>query len=886
MNSLDVVYDHKKYEEKWWKFWMDRHLFNAKVDPKKVPYTIVIPPPNVTDRLHMGHGLNATLQDILIRWKRMSGFNACWVPGTDHAGIATQMMVEKSLEAQGIKRAELGRTKFLEKCNEWKEKNGSIITNQQKRIGASCDWSREAYTMSPELSLAVRKIFVHLYEKGLIYRGERLVNWDSKLKTAVSDDEVEMREVQSQIYHYRYRVEGDSGETVTVATTRPETMLGDTAVAVHPDDERYQHLIGKKVRIPFVDRLVPIIADTYVKMEFGTGVVKITPAHDPNDFEVGKRHGLLMINILNEDATLNSVCPSDFRGLDRYEARKKIIKELKTLGLFEKEESIKNAVPYSDRGKVAIEPRLSKQWYVKMKDLADPAIQAAKDGKLRFYPDSWKKTYFHWLENIQDWCISRQLWWGHQIPIWYCNDCDAVATGMTDPEACPKCGSKHLKQDEDVLDTWFSSWLFAQSTFGWPKETPDLKYFYPTNVLITGPDIIFLWVARMVMVGYETLNQLPFTDVYFNSIICDKEGRKFSKTLGNGIDPLEVMDQFGADAVRFTCVNLSSIGGRVRMSPGDFEVGRNFINKLWNAARFLMSKTENIKLERLTSVSLDLPSKWLIQEYHESALAVNKYLENYQFNEAVDRVYQLIWKSFCDWGLESAKLTLDSRSEGERSACASALFYVFEGILRLSAPIIPFVSEEIWSKIPRHPDYDSPESLCVAKYPGASPVESFDSFKEQHTQFEVIQELITGIRSARQQAGVPLKDKLDIFVSCTPEVEKMVVLASPWILKLTSSSKVMAAASVPRPPRCLVAVGRGFEAFVPVGEYLDFDKEKLRLENELKRVSKVVEGMRSKLTNPSFAERAPPEVIELTKSQLAQMEEQKLNLEKNLKAIV
>jgi valyl-tRNA synthetase len=617
-------------------------------------------------------------------------------------------------------------------------------------------------------------------------------------------------------------------------------------------------------------------------MEFGTGVVKITPAHDPNDFEIGKRHGLPMINILNDDASLNDLCPELFRGLDRFDARKKIVKELKNLGLFEKEESIKNAVPYSDRGKVPIEPRLSKQWYVKMNSLAGPALEAARNGSLKFYPDSWKKTYFHWLENIKDWCISRQLWWGHRIPIWYCGDCNHVTTGMEDPKACSHCGSKALTQDEDVLDTWFSSWLFAQSTFGWPKKTEDLSYYYPTNVLITGPDIIFLWVARMVMVGFETLGELPFKDVYFNSIICDKDGRKFSKTLGNGIDPLVVMDQYGADAVRYTCVSLSSIGGRVRMSPTDFEVGRNFINKIWNAARFLMTKTQGISIKPLSEVQLELPSKWMITELKHTSAAVNKHLEAYQINEAVEKVYQLIWRGFCDWGLESAKLSLDSKDLGVREACASALFYVFEGALRLAAPIIPFVTEEIWSKIPRHPDFKASLSLATAAYPLGDEIPAYE---EEFAKWELVQELVVGIRSARQQAGVPLKDKLDVFVNCSDSTAPVFKEASPWILKLTSTSKLEAGPSTQRPARCLVAVGRGFEAFVPVGEYLDFDREKIRLENELKRVSKVVDGMKAKLSNASFVERAPPEVIELTKNQMGQMEEQLSSLKKNLEAI-
>ena len=882
MEKLDAVYDHKNYESRLWNHWMDLKLFEAKVDRSKKPYSVVIPPPNVTDRLHMGHGHNLTLQDILVRWKRMSGYNACWVPGTDHAGIATQMMVEKSLDAQGLKRKDLGREAFFQKCVEWKEKNGGIIVEQQKRLGASCDWSREAYTMSPELSAAVRSIFVYLFQKGLIYRGERLVNWDPALKTAISDDEIEMKEVQSQIYYFKYPVEGIKDTFVTIATTRPETMLGDTAIAVHPEDERFQNLIGKNVIVPFVDRLIPIVADDYVKMDFGTGAVKITPAHDPNDFELGKRHDLPMINIMLDDATLNENCPESFRGLDRFEARKKIIKELKNQGLFEKEESIKNSVPFSDRGKVPIEPRLSKQWYVKMGELAKPALKVAKEGELRFHPESWKKTYFHWLENIQDWCISRQLWWGHRIPIWYCQKCDHVSTGMEDPHQCSHCGSRDLKQDEDVLDTWFSSWLFAQSPFGWPKTTPDLDYFYPTNVLVTGPDIIFLWVARMVIVGMETIGKPPFRDVYFNSIICDKDGKKFSKTLGNGIDPLEIMDLYGADAVRFTCVSLASIGGRVRMSKDDFEIGRNFINKIWNAARFLLNKTDGITIKPLQELSLDLPSRWLVSEFAQTASEVNKLLESFQMNEAVEKIYHLIWRTFCDWGLESSKQSLDSELVSARESSASVLVFVFEGILRLAAPIMPFVTEEIWSKMPRHPDWDTAMSLSVAKFPTGLET---TIFPKEHSDWVSVQELVTGIRSARQQAGVPLKDKLPVYIKATLEIKDILSAATPWILRLSSTSELSVSLEQARPSRCLVAIGRGFEAYVPVSDYLDFEKEKNRLETEMKRVTKVVEGMRSKLANPSFVERAPSEVIELTKNQLQQMEVQLSGLKKNLDAV-
>ncbi|MEZ4742588.1 MAG: valine--tRNA ligase [Bdellovibrionota bacterium] len=883
MPEINAVYDHKKYEQKWWDFWEKGGWFHAEPDSNKKPYTIIIPPPNVTDRLHMGHGLNNTIQDILIRWKRMHGYNCCWLPGTDHAGIATQMMVEKSLEKQGTSRKQVGRENFFQKCVEWRNENGGIIVEQLKRIGASCDWSREAYTMSDSLSRAVRKIFVDLYDAGLIYRGERLVNWCPALKTAISDDELESKEVDGSLWYYRYPIKGMEGQYVQIATTRPETMLGDTAVAVNPNDDRYQHLIGQTAIVPFANREIPIIADEYVKSEYGTGCVKITPAHDPNDFEIGKRHALPFINIMNVDATLNENTPAPFCGMDRFEARKAIIRALKDMDLFEKQESTRHAVPYSERGKVPIEPMLSKQWFVNMKALAKPAIDAAKDEKLCFYPDSYKKVYFHWLENIQDWCISRQLWWGHRIPIWHCSECSETSTGLEDPEACQHCGSVKISQDEDVLDTWFSSWLWPLSPFGWPDETEDLKYFYPSNVLVTGADIIFLWVARMVMVGLWTKKEIPFKDVYFNSIICDKDGRKFSKTLGNGIDPLKIIDQRGADAMRYTCVNQAPIGGRVKMSETDFENGSRFVNKLWNAGRFLYSKIDAKKgLLAFTASDLNLTQKWLLTELEECAVEVDTLLERYAINEAVEVVFQLAWRHFCDWGLECSKDAIDGDDEHQRQIAVSVLCYVFDGILRLCAPIMPFVTEELWQAMPKHPLLDKPESLVIAKFPSLLQV---PKFKQEAQEWRSVMEFITGIRSVRNQAGVPLKDRVEVYVECGDGFASLLQTSDRWVKKLAGVSTLSAGSQVPRPQRCLVFVGKGYQAFVPVGQYLDFAKERVRLENEIKRVEKIVIGLTSKISNKNFVERAPTEVVKQTKEQLANMQAQLENLQRSLEAL-
>ncbi len=884
---MSPTYDHQRYEKKHWDAWIQGEWFHGNLASDQQAYSVLIPPPNVTARLHMGHGLNNTIQDLIIRWKRMQGFNCCWLPGTDHAGIATQMMVEQTLASEGTSSKELGREAFFARCVQWQEENGNIIIEQLKKLGASCDWDRQAYTMDAKLSRAVRKIFVDLYEAGLIYRGERLVNWDPALKTAISDDEVESREVNGSLWHIAYALEDDPHNTIVVATSRPETLLGDTAIAVHPEDERYRHLIGKRAIVPIIKRLIPIIGDQAVEPQFGTGCVKVTPAHDPNDFAMGKRHNLPAITIFTDACHLNEQCPPHLQGLERFAARKQIIDELSQLKALIEVSATRQALPFSQRSNVPIEPRLSLQWFVRMQALAEPAIAAAKDNELNFYPSQWKKTYLHWLENIQDWCISRQLWWGHRLPIWYCQSCSAVTTGMSDPSQCQACGHDELSQDEDVLDTWFSSWLWPVSTLGWPEETRDLEKFFPSQVLVTAPDIIYLWVARMVMMSYFTRGKLPFKDVYFNALICDKQGRKFSKTLGNGIDPLAIIEQYGADAVRYTCVSLAPLGGRVKMSSEDFQNGARFINKIWNAARFLLNYTAAATaLEDFDEASLDLPSCWLLQSFGETSREINRLLERYQINEAVDLLYQFIWRNFCDWGLEAAKLSLEKKAPEDAAAkvqTLSVLGFVFEGLLRLAAPLIPFVCEELWQRFPAHPRWPRPASLVIAAYPDAA---QLPSFPQAHQQWGRVQELISAIRSLRSQGRIPPKELLAPLVQAETKLLGILTAHSPWLASLAGLGSFSASETVETPPQqSLVATGQGWTVYLPVGSHLDLDEERKRLAQEVKRVEKIIVALAAKLGNAHFVDRAPEEVVEQSKEQLANMESQLTALQTNLRSL-
>lgn len=882
MSKMQAKYDHETIEKKWWTHWQKGKWFHAKVDKSKDPYTILIPPPNVTAKLHMGHGLNNTLQDILIRWKRMCGYNAMWLPGTDHAGIATQMMVEKSLEKEGTTRKEIGREKFFARCVKWKEENGSIIIKQLQRLGFSCDWDKEVYTMDPKLSKAVRAIFVKLFNDGFIYRGERLVNWDVVLQTAISDDEVENKEVQSNLWTYKYPVE-DLSDFITIATTRPETMFGDTAVAVHPEDKRYQKFIGKHVIVPFVERKVPVIADEHVKPEFGTGCVKVTPAHDPNDFVMGQRHQLPSINVMNEDGSMNEKTPKSFWGMDRFEARKQVVKRLKEAKLLVEIKPYRHMVPCSERSKSLIEPRLSKQWFVKMKELARPAIKYAKKDEITFRPESHKKVYLHWLENIEDWCISRQLWWGHQIPIWYCKDCNKTSTGLEDLTSCQHCGSKNIHRDPDVLDTWFSSWLWPLSPFGWPADSPEQKYFFPSNVLITGAEIIFLWVARMIMVSHYLKGELPFKNVYFNAIICDKQGRKFSKTLGNGIDPLEMIDLHGADAVRYTCISLAPLGGRIKMSPDDFEQGSRLVQKIWNASRFVLSHLEkDQKIVPFVEDSLDLPTKWLIHEFRLTTAKIHTQLHAYQIHDAMVTLFHFIWRAYCDWSIESVKEVLNSKDQAAKAQTLSVMIYVLDGIMRLSSPFMPFVTEEIWQQIPRHPLWDEAKSLVVAKFPEHK---NIASFADEHQQWTKVQAIIGHIRSLRTQSGVPPKESVDAYLRCDQSLESLLKSTESWTKKLAGVEKLYYGKKLSKPPKSLVATGKEFSLFVPVGDYLDFAKEKKRLLVEKNRIEKIIQSLKGKLANKNFLSKAPDEIVKATKTQLSNLEEQQQTLEENISSM-
>lgn len=868
----------KNYEQKWMDFWGKHEFFHADSKSDKPSFSILIPPPNVTDRLHMGHGLNVSIQDILIRWKRMLGHNCMWLPGTDHAGIATQMMVEKALLKEGKNRQDIGREEFVKKCVSWKEDKGGIIVEQLKKLGASCDWKREAYTMDEKLSKAVRKIFVDLYKDGLIYRGERLVNWDPSLETALSDDEVENREVKGSLWHIKYPLEGKNGH-LTVATTRPETMFGDVAVAVNPEDERYKNLVGQSLVLPIANRKIPIIADNYVDKEFGTGCVKITPAHDKNDFLVGVRHKLSPINIMDKKACLNSNCPESFVGFSREKARKAVSDTLTELGLIDKIESYAQTVPVSQRSSSIIEPRLSKQWFVKMQSFVDPAINYLKEDKIKFHPDLWKKTYFHWLENIQDWCISRQLWWGHRMPIWYCKSCDGVSTGVEDVTTCESCGSEDLFQDEDVLDTWFSSWLWPVSPFGWPEDTKDLNKFFPSNVLVTGAEILFLWVARMIMVSHYIKKSLPFEDVYFNSIICDKSGKKFSKTLGNGIDPLEMIDKHGADAVRFVCVSLAPLGGRVRMNKEDFIHGSRFVNKIWNAFQFVQKQITqsslNTKSFSINSESLAIQEKWLITELLHASARVNKNLKEFQINSACDEMYRFIWHSFCDWGIELAKFRLQKNPE-QAEKTLSVMIYVFDGLLRLSAPFMPFISEEIWHQLPHSKEWDRPSSLVFAKFPDAN---SFKKFDKESKKWEKIMSLIAGIRSIRTQSGISPQIKLNAYVKCDEEFAQLINESSSEIDNLSATKIIESAPTVASTPSSLVFTGAGWSVYVSVEGHLDFKKEINRLSKEASRMDRIIKGLEAKINNPKFVDHAPKDVVDKTKSQLDNLKSQKKAVE-------
>jgi valyl-tRNA synthetase len=853
--QIPTVYDPQAAEQRLYDWWIESQFFKATGEADKQPYSIVIPPPNVTGVLHMGHALDFTLQDVLVRRKRMQGYDALWLPGMDHAGIATQARVEATLRQEGISRFDLGREMFLEKVWEWKEHYASVIRAQWRRMGFSLDYSRERFTMDEGLSRAVRTVFVKLYEKGLIYRGNRIINWDPAARTALSDIEVEYKEVKGALHHMRYPLQDGSGH-ITVATTRPETMLGDTGIAVHPDDERYKHLVGKTVFLPIIGREIPIFADEYVDMDFGSGAVKVTPAHDPNDFEMGLRHNLEMISVMDESATMNENA-GPYQGLDRFECRKQILKDLQEQDVLFKIEEHIHSVGHSERSGAVVEPFLSTQWFVAMKPLADTAIELQKQGDgVRFVPDRFEKIYLHWIENVRDWCISRQLWWGHRIPAWYCDECNETIVSMEKPASCPKCGHAHLRQDEDVLDTWFSSGLWPFSTMGWPDETDDLKRYYPTDVLVTGYDIIYFWVARMIFTGLEFTGEKPFRDVLIHGLIRDSQGRKMSKSLGNGVDPLEVIEQYGADALRFMLMTASSPGNDLRFYWEKVESARNFANKIWNASRFVMMNLGDFRYEDIDlHGELGTADKWILHRLNETAAGVNAALERYDFGEAGRQLYEFIWSEYCDWYIELAKLYLQGEDAAAKRTTQSVLVYVLDQSLRLLHPFMPFITEEIWQHIPHQG-----QTITLAAYP-----EHQQRFVDEQAarEMELLMDMIRSVRNIRAEMNVPQSRPVAMIVKpANSETEALIRRGKAYIRRFCNPDSLTIDQTAVTPEKSVTAVVTGTELFLPLAGMIDVDAEIARLEKEWKHLDAEVERVEKKLSNQGFLAKAPADVVE------------------------
>jgi len=874
MKDIAKTYNPKEFEDRIYSFWMEKGFFTPEIDPEKKPFTIVIPPPNVTGELHMGHALDNTLQDILIRWRRMQGYAALWIPGTDHASIATEIKVlDKIREETGKTKKDLTREEFLEKAWEWKDKYENRILSQLKKLGSSCDWTRTAFTMDEKRSKAVREVFVSLYEKGLIYKGNRIINWCPSCNTALSDAEVEHKEHKGHLWYIKYPVKGEEGYVV-IATTRPETMLGDVAVAVHPEDERYKHLIGKTLILPLVGREIPVIADEYVDPSFGTGAVKVTPAHDPNDFEIGVRHNLPFINIMNENATINEN-GGKYEGLDRYEAREKIVKDLEEQGLLLKVEEHVHNVGHCYRCDTVVEPLLSEQWFVKMEPLAKPALQVVKEGKIKFVPERFEKIYTNWLENIKDWCISRQLWWGHRIPAWYCEDCGHVTVSREDPVKCEACGSTNIHQDENVLDTWFSSALWPFSTMGWPEETEDLKYFYPTDVLVTGYDIIFFWVARMIFMSLEFMKEIPFKYVLIHGLVRDALGRKMSKSLGNGIDPLEVIEKYGADTLRFTLVIGNAPGNDMRFSWEKVEHSRNFANKLWNASRYVLLNLDendtNLYLDNLT-----LADKWILTRYNNIVKEITDNLEKFELGVAASKLYDFVWSEFCDWYIELSKPVLYSDNEEAKKVTKSVLRYVLDNTLRLLHPFMPFITEEIWQNLPHEG-----ESIMVAEWPKYR--EDLD-FEEDAKKAEIIMEAIRAIRNIRAEANVSPSKKAKVIIAVEKEEnEKIFESGKNYIMKLAGASEVAIERNRGNIPQKAMsaAISAGL-VVVPLEELIDLEEEIKRLEEERERVLKEIERAQGLLNNENFVKKAPEKVVNAEREKLEKYTAMLKNIEERL----
>ncbi len=874
--NIPTVYDPQSFEKKWYQFWEENQLFHTEVERDKKPFSIVIPPPNVTGQLHMGHALDNTLQDIQIRWRRMQGYNTLWMPGSDHAGIATQIKVEEMLRnEQGLSRHDIGREKFIEHVWEWKHQYGSKITNQLRSLGASCDWQRERFTMDEGCSEAVREVFVSLYEKGLIYQGHRITNWCPRCSTALSDIEVEHEDKQGHLYHLRYQVEG-SDEFVEIATTRPETMLGDTGVAVHPEDERYTHLIGKNLILPIVGRKIPVFADEYVDPSFGTGVVKVTPAHDPNDFEMGQRHALEQIVVLNDDATMADNT-GKYKGMDRYECRKVLLEDLKALGNLVSIEEHNHAVGHCQRCHTVVEPMISKQWFVKMESLAKPAMEAVTSGKIQFVPERFTKIYLNWLESIRDWCISRQLWWGHRIPAWYCDDCGETFVSRQDLTVCPKCG-KALRRDEDVLDTWFSSALWPFSTMGWPKDTEELKQFYPTSVLVTGYDIIFFWVARMIMLGLEFKQEIPFKHVFIHGLVRDSQGRKMSKSLGNGIDPVEVIEKYGADTLRFMLITGNTPGNDMRFYWERVEATRNFANKLWNASRFVLMNLEGFDTAfRPKQEDYTLADRWILSRYAKTVADVTNNLERFELGEAGRALYDFIWNEFCDWYIEMAKARLYNKDAvTARQTAQYVLCYVLENTLKLLHPFMPYITEEIWQHIPHEGI-----SIMVAKYP-CGEEEKIDELAE--TSMNAIMDTIKSIRNMRAEVNVAPGKKSEVILSFATEELKQVFLQNEGYLQVLAGAQPVAIldADAQKPENAMTAVVNGVEVYLPLKGLIDVEKETARLNKELATLDKELARVSGKLSNAGFVAKAPAEVIAKEKEKQKGFEEKRIAINERL----
>ena len=872
MSELPKTYDPKAVEDKLYSFWNDSGFFHAEVNPKKKPYTIVIPPPNVTGQLHMGHAFDETLQDILIRTKRMQGYEALWMPGTDHAGIATQIKVEENLrKEEGKTRYDLGREEFLKRVWDWKHKFGNRIISQLKKLGSSCDWERERFTMDEGCSKAVREVFVNLYNKGLIYKGHRIINWCPHCATALSDAEVEYETQPGKLWHIRYPLADGSGDLV-VATTRPETFMGDTGVAVNPNDERYKHLIGKTCILPIMNREIPIFGDEYVDMEFGTGCVKVTPCHDPNDFEMGQRHNLEQILVFNEDATVNAN-GGKYEGMDRYECRKAVVKDLEEGGYLVKIEDHEHNVGTCYRCGTTVEPMTSAQWFVKMAPLAKPAMDVVNEGKTRFVPDRFSKTYLRWMENVHDWCISRQLWWGHRIPAFYCDDCGEMTVSKTDVHTCPKCGGTHIRQEEDVLDTWFSSALWPFSTLGWPDKTKELDYFYPTSTLVTGYDIIFFWVARMIFSGVEHMGETPFKTVYIHGLVRDAQGRKMSKSLGNGIDPLEVIDQYGADALRFTLATGNSPGNDMRFSDERVQASRNFCNKIWNASRFIQM---NLTIDKDKAVQLPadlaLEDKWIVSKFNTLVADVTRNIDQYELGLAASKLNDFIWENFCDWYIEIAKTRLQTGDENVQKV----LCYVLSGAMQLLHPFMTFITETIWQALP----HEGP-SVMVSSWP------EYDeklNFSVEEAQMESLMDAVRAIRNRRAEMNVPPSKKAKVLI--LTEKKDTFSAGAGFFPKLAYASEIELIDAVPADAAKMASVVTGdAQIYMPMGDLIDFEAERARLGKEKSKVEADIDFVMKKLNNPKFVDKAPEKVVAAEREKADKLREHLAKLEESIAAL-